>query len=110
MTTSSSSIALTRDDILLIVDKMTASVKERVLELDVEIELTDAARQWLGDEGFDKTYGARPLARAIQHHLENPLSKRILAEEFGPGSKIVVDVENDRLTFAESRSPVTSAS
>ena len=85
---------------------MTASVKERVLELDVEIELTDAARQWLGDEGFDKTYGARPLARAIQHHLENPLSKRILAEEFGPGSKIVVDVENDRLAFAESRSPV----
>ena len=101
---------LTRDDILLIVDKMTASVKERVLELDVEIELTDAARQWLGDEGFDKTYGARPLARAIQHHLENPLSKRILAEEFGPGSKIVVDVENDRLTFAESRIPVPSAS
>ena len=100
---------LTRDDILLIVDKMTASVKERVLELDVEIELTDAARQWLGDEGFDKTYGARPLARAIQHHLENPLSKRILAEEFGPGSKIVVDVENDRLTFAESRSPVPAA-
>ena len=101
---------LTRDDILLIVDKMTASVKERVLELDVEIELTDDARQWLGDEGFDKTYGARPLARAIQHHLENPLSKRILAQEFGPGSKIVVDVENDSLTFAESRSPVRSAS
>ena len=100
---------LTRDDILLIVDKMTASVKERVLELDVEIELTDAARQWLGDEGFDKTYGARPLARAIQHHLENPLSKRILAEEFGAGSKIIVDVKDGRLTFAESRSPVPAA-
>ena len=99
---------LTRDDILLIVDKMTASVKERVRELDVEIELTDAARQWLGDEGFDKTFGARPLARAIQHHLENPLSKQILAEEFGPGSKIVVDVEDDRLTFAESRVPEPS--
>ena len=101
---------LTRDDILLIVDKMTASVKERVRELDVEIELTNAARKWLGDEGFDKTYGARPLARAIQHHVENPLSKRILAEEFGPGSKIVVDVVNDSLTFTESRSPVPSAS
>ena len=100
---------LTRDDILLIVDKMTASVKERVRELDVEIELTDAARHWLGDEGFDKTYGARPLARAIQHHLENPLSKRILAEEFGAGSKIVVDVENDRLAFSESRAPAPSA-
>ena len=100
---------LSRDDILLIVDKMTASVKERVRELDVEIELTVAARQWLGDEGFDRTYGARPLARAIQHHLENPLSKRILSEEFGPGSKIVVDVENDRLTFSESRTPTPSA-
>ena len=88
---------------------MTASVKERVRELDVEIELTDAARQWLGDEGFDKTYGARPLARVIQHHLENPLSKRILAEEFGPGSKIIVDVQDDRLTFSESRSPALSA-
>ena len=100
---------LTREDILLIVDKMTASVKERVRELDVEIELTVGARQWLADEGFDKTYGARPLARAIQHHLENPLSKRILADEFGPGSKIVVDVENDKLTFAESRTPTPSA-
>ena len=100
---------LSRDDILLIVDKMTASVEERVRELDVEIELTVAARQWLGDEGFDRTYGARPLARAIQHHLENPLSKRILSEEFGPGSKIVVDVENDRLTFSESRTPTPSA-
>ena len=89
---------------------MTESVRERVRELEVEIELTDAARQWLGDEGFDKTFGARPLARAIQHHLENPLSKRILAEEFGPGSKIVVDFENDRLAFSEARVPVASAS
>ena len=100
---------LTRDDILLIVDKMIALVQERVRELDVEIELTVVARQWLGDEGFDKTYGARPLARAIQHHLENPLSKRILSGDFGPGSKIVVDVENDRLTFSESRTPTPSA-
>ena len=100
---------LTRDDILLIVDKMTALVQERVRELNVEIELTVATRQWLGDEGFDKTYGARPLARAIQHHLENPLSKRILSGDFGSGSKIVVDVENDRLTFSESRTPTPTA-
>ena len=100
---------LTRDDILLVVDKMTAAVRERVHELDVDIELTFAARQWLADAGFDKKFGARPLARAIQHHLENPLSKRILAKEFGPGSKIVVDVENDTLTFAESRVPAGSA-
>ena len=100
---------LTRDDILLIVDKMIALVQERVRELNVEIELTVATRQWLGDEGFDKTYGARPLARAIQHHLENPLSKRILSGDFGSGSKIVVDVENDRLTFSESRTPTPTA-
>ena len=99
---------LTRDDILLIVDKMTALVRERVRELDVDIELTMAARRWLGEEGFDKMYGARPLARAIQRHLENPLSKRILSGDFGPGSKIVVDVENDRLTFAESGIPMLS--
>ena len=99
---------LTRDDILLIVDKMTALVRERVRELDVDIELTMAARRWLAEEGFDKMYGARPLARAIQRHLENPLSKRILSGDFGPGSKIVVDVENDRLTFAESGIPMLS--
>ena len=62
----------------------------------------------LAEEGFDKMYGARPLARAIQRHLENPLSKRILSGDFGPGSKIVVDVENDRLTFAESGIPMLS--
>ena len=100
---------LTREDIVLIVDKMIAQVRDRIRDLEVDIELTVAARRWLADEGFDKTYGARPLARAIQHHLENPLSKRILAEEFGPGSKIVVDVEDDRLTFTESRSPVPVA-
>ncbi len=100
---------LTRDDILLIVDKMIALVRERVRELDVDIELTMAARRWLGEEGFDKMYGARPLARAIQRHLENPLSKRVLSGDFGPGSKIVVDVENDRLTFAESGIPMLSA-
>ena len=99
---------LTRDDILLIVDKMTALVRERVRELDVDIELTMAGRRWLAEEGFDKMYGARPLARAIQRHLENPLSKRILSGDFGPGSKIVVDVENDRLTFAESGIPMLS--
>ena len=91
---------LTEEDILQIVRLMAGEVAERVAEMGVTIELTDAAQQWLADEGFDKVYGARPLRRAIQRHVENPLAKRILGGEFKSGDNVVVDVGDDGLTFA----------
>jgi ATP-dependent Clp protease ATP-binding subunit ClpC len=102
---------LTEEDILQIVGLMAGEVAERVAEMGVTIELTDAAQQWLADEGFDRVYGARPLRRAVQRHVENPLAKRILGGEFKSGDHVVVDVGDDGLAFAHGAEdqPVTEA-
>jgi ATP-dependent Clp protease ATP-binding subunit ClpC len=71
--------------------------------MGVEIELTEAAKEWLAKEGFDRMYGARPLKRAIQRHVENPLSRRILAGEFKRGAKVMVDLAGAELSFSASR-------
>ena len=74
-------------------------VQERLDAHEVTIELTEAAREWLAREGFDPVYGARPLRRAIQRHLENPLSRRILTGEFSEGDEVVVSVDSEGLAF-----------
>jgi len=74
-------------------------LRRRLEERDMALVVTDAALDKLGAAGFDPVYGARPLKRAIQHELENPLARRILAGEFGPGDVIEVDVEGDALVF-----------
>ena len=63
------------------------------------IVLSDAARDRLAEAGFDPVYGARPLKRAIQQQIENPLAQEILNGKFGPGDTIEVAVGNDQLEF-----------
>ena len=74
-------------------------LEKRLGERGIGLEVGDAALALLGDAGFDPVYGARPLKRAIQAQLENPLAQRILAGEFPSGSTIHVDVEGGRLVF-----------
>ena len=74
-------------------------VAKRLEEQDIHLEVTDKALDLLGEAGFDPVYGARPLKRAIQHLLENPLAERLLKGEFGPGDTIVVDAENGEIVF-----------
>ncbi len=62
-------------------------------------ELSDAAIDYLTEKGYDPVYGARPLKRAIQTYLENPLAQDILMGKFMPGDVIKIDVENDKLVF-----------
>ncbi len=69
---------LGRDEIRQIVDIQIGTLSQRLSDRDMGLTLTDAARDLLGNAGFDPVYGARPLRRAIQQHLENPLSQRIL--------------------------------
>ena len=69
----------------------------------MELELDKAARDSLGEAGFDPVYGARPLKRAIQQQIENPLAQRILAGSFQPGDRIRVGVEKGVLHFAKVR-------
>ncbi len=90
---------LGRDHIRKIVDIQLAYLHERLAERDMHIQLSDAARDKLADAGFDPVYGARPLKRAIQQQVENPLANEILAGRFKPGDMIEVVVEDDRLDF-----------
>jgi ATP-dependent Clp protease ATP-binding subunit ClpB len=71
----------------------------RLKDRDMELFVSDAALDRLGEAGFDPVYGARPLKRAIRTQLENPLAQEILAGRFGPGDGIQVEVEGDRLRF-----------
>jgi len=90
---------LSREHIRLIVDIQLGYLHERLGERDMSIELSAAALDRLADAGFDPVYGARPLKRAIQQQIENPLANEILAGKFKPGDVIEVGVADDRLQF-----------
>ncbi len=93
---------LSQEQIERIVGLMAAEVQERLEERNITFELTEEAQRWLAQEGFDPTYGARPLRRAIQRYLENVLSKSILAGEFQAGDHLTVDRGADGLTFTKA--------
>jgi ATP-dependent Clp protease ATP-binding subunit ClpB len=86
-----------------IVGLLVEGVQRRLVESQLTLEVTDAALTLLAREGYDPVYGARPLRRAIQRELENPLAKRILGGEFGAGDTIHVDAgPNGALEFTRS--------
>ncbi len=90
---------LAREHIRRIVEIQTGYLRRRLADRDIQIELNSAALDSLGSAGFDPVYGARPLKRAIQHQLENPLAQKILAGEFGPGDTIQVAVQDGALVM-----------
>jgi ATP-dependent Clp protease ATP-binding subunit ClpB len=90
---------LEKSELRRIVDIQLDRFAARLAKRDLRIEVTDAAKDWLGEVGWDPTYGARPLKRAIQKHLEDALAKRILAGEFTTGTRIVVDRKGEELSF-----------
>ena len=91
--------SLTSEQVRHIVELMLRDVEARLTEHDVAIALTDAAKDWLAEAGFDRTYGARPLRRAIQQHIENPLSRGIIAGDYTAGDTVRVDASEDGLLF-----------
>jgi ATP-dependent Clp protease ATP-binding subunit ClpC len=104
---------LTEVQLREIVDIMLREVEKRMAERSLKVEVTDAAKETLVKEGYDRVYGARPLRRTIERRIETPLAKRILSGEFGEGDTVVVDYENGDYTFARKegvqREPVASA-
>ncbi len=84
---------LTLEQMSEIVDLQMKEVQERMKERGLRVELTPAAREWLSKEGFDPAFGARPLRRALQKHVESPLSINLLEGHFSEGDKIIVDVD-----------------
>ncbi len=86
---------LETDELKQIVDLMLVRVKEQLLAQQLDLVLTDEAKEYLGKEGYDPELGARPLRRAIQRLLEDPLSERVLLNEFKAGTTVLVDVAKD---------------
>jgi ATP-dependent Clp protease ATP-binding subunit ClpB len=93
---------LTKDDILKIVDLQVGSLRRRLEERKVHIEVDKKAREFLADTGFDPLFGARPLKRAVQSYVQNPLSRMILSGEFADGDTVRVTRNGQSLAFAKA--------
>ena len=94
---------LGREQIRKITEIQIGYLRHRLADSDLGLEVSVAALDKLGEAGFDPVYGARPLKRAIQHELENPLAQKILAGEYAPGDVITVDVRDGQLVFGKTR-------
>jgi ATP-dependent Clp protease ATP-binding subunit ClpB len=90
---------LEREQLAAIVDIQLQRLRDRLAERGLRLELTDEAKELLAEAGWDPTFGARPLKRAIQRMVENPLALRLLEGEFGEGDTIRVDVRDGELGF-----------
>ena len=93
---------LSKDDVRRIVDLQMKDIAGRLSELGLEVTLTDKARDWLAEKGYDPAFGARPLRRALQRLVESPLSKKLIRKELTAGAKLLIDVEKDGLVFGEA--------
>ena len=93
---------LGREHLHQIVELMVDKVKTRLEERLLSIELSDSAKDWLVEEGFDPVYGARPLLRAVERHVENEIAKRIIAGEYSDGDTVRVDANDHVLEFSKS--------
>ena len=90
---------LQKDQIRGIAEIQLQQLRARLQEKELTLTITDAAMDKLVDAGFDPVYGARPLKRAIQQKIENPLAQAILSGRFGPGDEIVAELKDGELVF-----------
>jgi ATP-dependent Clp protease ATP-binding subunit ClpB len=95
---------LGKAQLMPIVDIQTQRLRSRLHERGITLEITDAAKQQLADEGYDPAYGARPLKRVIQQRLENALANKILAGELGDGDAVRIDAAGGSFTFEKAGS------
>jgi ATP-dependent Clp protease ATP-binding subunit ClpB len=91
--------SLTRDDLIDIVDIQLGRIRQLLAERQMNLEYTDVVKAYLADKGYDPVYGARPLKRAIQRELQDPLAFEMLEGNYSEQSTIKVDVAGDSLVF-----------
>jgi ATP-dependent Clp protease ATP-binding subunit ClpB len=91
--------ALTKDDLTHIVELQLGLLEKRLAARRISIEVTDAAKEWLADTGYDPAYGARPLRRLIQTAIGDPLARKLIAGEINDGDSVTVDVGDDGLVL-----------
>jgi ATP-dependent Clp protease ATP-binding subunit ClpB len=101
---------LTRDQLGEIVELQLARLRGRLAERRIELDVTDAAKELLAEEGWDPAYGARPLKRAIQRLVENPLALELLEGRFSEGDTVLVEARDGDLVFehAETAAPAAA--
>ena len=100
---------LSREQLGEIVELQLTRLRERLAERGLGLELTDDAKELVAEAGWDPTYGARPLKRALQRLVENPLALRLLEGEFAEGDTVRVDVRDGELVFEKAAAPVAAA-
>jgi len=92
---------LTREQMIKIVDLQMKEIEARLEEHGLQVEISPKAKEWLANEGYDPSFGARPLKRILQKHIESPLSISLLAHDYQEGDKVMVDLDEKKkeLTF-----------
>ena len=91
--------SLSREDMQRIVELQMQDIQSRLSEHGLQVELTHEAKEWLAGQGYDPAFGARPLKRALQKHVESPLSISLLSGQFKPGDTVLVDIEDNEVVF-----------
>ena len=91
--------SLKREDIHQIIDIELKGLFSRVAELGYQISLSEEAKDYVADEGFDEAFGARPLARALQKLIEDPLAERIIGKQLQEGDEVIIELKDKELTF-----------
>jgi ATP-dependent Clp protease ATP-binding subunit ClpC len=94
---------LNEEQLRQVVDLLAKDLQKRLAERKLSVEITEKAKSWLAKEGYDPVYGARPLRRALEKYVENPLAVKVLGGEFKEGDTIVVDAGDDGLTFTSRK-------
>jgi len=94
---------LTKEHLKSIVDLLIREVERRLAERSIKIEVNEEAKAWLAQKGYEPLYGARPLRRAIQRYMENPISTKILQGEFKEGDTVAVSLKEDNLSFTRRK-------
>ncbi len=91
---------LTKENIKQIVQKIIDHLSARTKAQSITLKITDAAKQWVADNGYDPQYGARPLQRFVTNQVETPIAKMIIGDEIAPGSTVLIDIVADQLAFS----------
>ena len=94
---------LNEEQLRQVVDLLAKDLQKRLAERKLSVEISEKAKSWLAKEGYDPVYGARPLRRALEKYVENPLAVKVLGGEFKEGDTIVVDTGDDGLTFTKKK-------
>jgi ATP-dependent Clp protease ATP-binding subunit ClpC len=100
---------LSVEQMMEIVDLQMAEIQERLSEHGLTVQLTEAARDWLAKEGYDPSFGARPLRRALQKHIESPLSIKMLKGEFSEGDTVIVNLDEEQASVVFERPDANQA-